>query len=216
MPPNDSTADDLIADWLSPSQAIEILDAAYPPVSRVSKQVLLERLRGGMVQAVAAHSAFDGERKRREVFYKIPSEDWERVDTVDILWITGELTYRRREYGSGEQITARHFNVRFEPEGVRAIIANAAPPNTASQEMQAPSSTDANKGGRPRKDWWDDFWIDICRQIYENDLKPARQADLERAMLDWVSDHGYEVGETTIKSAARKLFKAWKLGGQKP
>jgi len=113
MSPNDPTADDLIADWLSPRQAIEILDAAYPPTSRVSKQVLLERLRGGMVQAVAGHSAFDGGKQRREVFYKIPADDWRTLIRVDILWITGELTYSRREYGLGDRITVRHYNVRF-------------------------------------------------------------------------------------------------------
>jgi hypothetical protein len=99
MPPNDPIADDFIADWLSPRQAVEILDAAYPPASRVSKQVLLQRLRGGMVHAVTGHSVFEGRRQPREVFYKIPSDDWERVDTADILWITGELTYSRKEYG---------------------------------------------------------------------------------------------------------------------
>jgi len=115
MPPNSPTADDLIANWLSPSQAIGILDAAYPPASRVSKEVLLERLRGGMVQAVAGHSVLEGSggRDSREVFYKIPSDDWERVDTADILWITGELTYRRREYGSRQMRTVRNYNVRF-------------------------------------------------------------------------------------------------------
>jgi hypothetical protein len=70
-----------------------------------------------------------------------------------------------------------------------------------------------NKGGRPRKEWWDDFWIEICGLIYEGKLIPKTQADLEKAMLEWVENRrDAEVGETTIKSAARKLFKAWKMG----
>jgi hypothetical protein len=200
-----------IAGWLTPSQAVEILNAAYPPGSRVSKQVLLERLRGGMVQAIAGNSVLEGRRQPREVFYKIPAEDWTRVDTVDILWVTGDLTYRRREDGRLENTIARHYNVRFEPQEVRAIVAHLNAGSEQPPKQPEPSALESNKGGRPRKDWWDDFWIDICRQIYEGDLKPARQADLERAMLDWVSAHGYEVGETSIKTAARKLFKAWKL-----
>jgi hypothetical protein len=51
MPPRDLTAED-IADWLTPGQAVKILDAAFQR-SYLSKQALLGRLAGGMAEAVS-------------------------------------------------------------------------------------------------------------------------------------------------------------------
>jgi hypothetical protein len=96
MPSSEPTADDLIADWLSPGQAVEILGGVYKGTGVSARATLLERLRGGMVQAVSAHSSFHGPRERREVFYKIPSDDWENVDTANNVWVTGDLVYTRR------------------------------------------------------------------------------------------------------------------------
>jgi hypothetical protein len=178
MPPSEPTADDLIADWLSPRQAVEILDAAYPPRAHVSKQVLLERLRVGMVQAVAGHSVFDGGRQTREVFYKIPSDDWGKIDTADILWITGELTYRRREFGS-EHTTVRHYNVRFEPQGVHAIIKSAS--KTAEPELASTAEMEPESKGPPVSDDHLKAWFELYRRAYTgpadtmaNALKSAR------------------------------------------
>jgi hypothetical protein len=178
MSPSEPTADDLIADWLSPRQAVEILDAAYPPASRVSKQVLLERLRGGMVQAVAAHSVFDGGRQGREVFYKIPSDDWERVDTSDILWITGELTYTRREHGLAGRTTVRHYNVRFEPQGVRAIVANAPKEPAAKPDPDKPEP--AQKGPRVT-DPHLEAWFDLFTKVYSGTVEDTEDRALESA-----------------------------------
>ncbi|MBV8450889.1 MAG: hypothetical protein JOZ29_01270 [Deltaproteobacteria bacterium] len=86
---------------------------------------------------------------------------------------------------------------------------------TAATDSPLPTANTANKGGRPRKEWWDDFWIEICRQIWMGDLQPKTQAELERAMFEWVENHrNAEVGETTVKAAAKKLFKAWGLGSK--
>ncbi len=51
MPPRELTAED-IADWLTPGQAVKILDAAFQK-SYLSKQALLGRLAGGMAEAVS-------------------------------------------------------------------------------------------------------------------------------------------------------------------
>ena len=135
------------------------------------------------------------------------------VGETDIFWSTGDLTYNIID--RYERVDYRQFDVRFEPDAVRDIVASAAktkhenPGSTANKsEAAAPEA----KGGRPRKEFWDNFWIEICRQIYEGDLKPKSQAELERAMHEWVGNNGYDAGETVIKGAARKLFKAWKLG----
>ena len=80
----------------------------------------------------------------------------------------------------------------------------------------APSSTGtvASKGGRPRKEWWDDFWCGVWGQIVHGEVTPKTQADVERAMLDWVSDRGETVAESTIRPMARRLFAEWEREGK--
>jgi hypothetical protein len=63
------------------------------------------------------------QRDHRTPFYKIPADDWKLVDWNDSFWKTGILTYRRRKYGRSEFETVRHFNVRFDPDAVAAIVA---------------------------------------------------------------------------------------------
>jgi hypothetical protein len=122
MPPRELTSGD-IADWLTPAQAVKLLDAVYQK-SYVSKQALLGRLVGGLAEAVAQQTVkgdSDG-RSSRGVFQKIPSEDWQRIQTTDTCWITGDLIFRRRSpSGTGDE-TVRHYAVRFEPQGVRSIV----------------------------------------------------------------------------------------------
>ena len=122
MPPRDLTAED-IADWLTPRQAVRILDTVFQK-SYLSKQALLGRLVGGLAEAVAEQTAKADStaRSSRGPFRKIPAEDWRRIQTTDTCWITGDLVFRRRSpSGMGDE-TVSHYAVRFEPQGVRSII----------------------------------------------------------------------------------------------
>ena len=67
--------------------------------------------------------------------------------------------------------------------------------------------TPLNSGRRPAP-WWDDLWIEIARQLFVGDLKPDVQADIERAMSQWISDHGFSASPSTIRERARKLWAA--------
>jgi hypothetical protein len=67
--------------------------------------------------------------------------------------------------------------------------------------------------GRPPKAWWDDLWVEMCRQLYEGDLKPVRQADIEKAMHAWLNANDHEASEMTVRTRARKLFAAIKPEG---
>jgi hypothetical protein len=164
MPARDVTADDLIANWLSPSQAVEILAGVYKGTGVSARAVLLERLRGGMVQAIAGHSAFEGSRKTRDVFYKIPSEDWESVDTANNAWVSGDLVYTRREYGRSERTTVRHFNVKFEPQGVYAII-GASPANPAMAQVSPGPQAEPEEKGAPVSAAHLQAWFEFYRKV---------------------------------------------------
>jgi hypothetical protein len=210
------------AEWLTPQQAFL---RARSTLGDDAQDAIWERLHGGIIKSAALQSSMatppHAEPHITETPTTIPARYWghfadptRRSD----FWQKGDARFffRAERARVSYATVVRCFDIRLHPKDVEASFPQprentpAVPiqlqPNQS--ELTAPAP---NKGGRPRKDWWDDFWIDICRQIYEGDLKPTKQAELERAMHDWVSNHGHEAGETTIKNAARKLFKAWKL-----
>jgi hypothetical protein len=138
MLPRDLTLED-IADWLTPRQAVKILDAAFQK-SYLSKQALLGRLVGGMAEAVSAQTVKnDGAgRASRGLVQRIPAEDWRRIQSTDTCWITGDLIFRRRSSSGMGDETVSHYAVRFEPQGVRSIINN-----TGTSAKQPPAETPA-------------------------------------------------------------------------
>lgn len=62
------------------------------------------------------------------------------------------------------------------------------------------------RGGRPRAEFWDNLWAEIAARLYEGDLKPKSQADVERAMTEWIEGHGRTAAVSTVRSRARKLW----------
>lgn len=73
-------------------------------------------------------------------------------------------------------------------------------------EVATPSMTTRNKGGKPLAAHWDEMWADIAIQLWEGDLKPETQADIQRAMFDWFNSREIDVGETAIRTRARQLW----------
>jgi hypothetical protein len=134
-----------------------------------------------MVQAVAGNSAFDGARRGQEVFYKIPSEDWERVETADILWITGELTYRRREFGS-EYTTVRHYNVRFKPQGVHDIVKSVS--QTDATELASRTDVDPEPKGPRVSDAHLQAWFEFYKKVH-TEAEDTEDRALESARLNF-------------------------------
>jgi hypothetical protein len=144
MSPRDLTLED-IADWLTPRQAVKILDAVFQK-SYLSKQALLGRLVGGMAEAVSGQAVKNdraGQASRGPV-QRIPAEDWRRVQTTDTCWITGDLIFRRRSASGMGDETVSHYAVRFEPQGVRSIISN-----TGTSAKQPPVRTPAPAPSEP-------------------------------------------------------------------
>jgi hypothetical protein len=173
MSQSDRTADDLIADWLPPSQAVEILEAVFGE-GHVCRETLLECLRGARVRAVSANSTFHPEHSGTtgEAFHKIPAKDWELVNWNDSFWKTGILRYRRRKVGRTEFETVRHFNVRFDPDAVKAIVAprvaslpNSATPNQAEGKPEADVDADYRKLP-PVSEAHLESWFKLYSQVY--------------------------------------------------
>jgi len=89
--------------------------------------------------------------------------------------------------------------VYFLRSALEALVSQVALP-------QLPSPPEQNKGGRPRKEWWDDLWCAVWGLAYRGDLQPKNQADIERAMIAWIEERGETASESTIKPLARKMF----------
>jgi hypothetical protein len=67
-----------------------------------------------------------------------------------------------------------------------------------------------NPGGKPLAEHWDEMWASIAVALYTGDLQPKSQAEIERAMMEWLGDHDLEVGETAVRGRARQLWLKWK------
>ncbi len=65
-----------------------------------------------------------------------------------------------------------------------------------------------NRGGKPLAKHWDTMWAAIAVKLHNGDLDPKTQADIERAMLEWLASQGIYAGETTIRKKARSLWQA--------
>jgi hypothetical protein len=206
-------------EWLTAHDTLERISAAIRN-RPLAVSTLLNRIRAGLVQTAAMSARWENiDHPVGDVPVLIPADYWRhfpKIQTVEELafWQTGDIRFEIGMNNNFETVAVHYFGVRFEPLGIEDIIASAAaassPPGVAPQ-FALPEST--ARGGRPRKEFWDDFWIEICGQIYEGNLKPQRQAELEKAMLDWATNHGHELSEATARKAAKRLFNAWKLGG---
>jgi hypothetical protein len=221
---------ELFEDWWTPLQAITYasrcvgLDAASNAIWRLLISGMVDAIAGSTSMTVAGHAP-DPEKKVSFIEKRL----WRHFqNSGSDLWKGAYAQFHEYTGRFGHSTTYNAFGIRLNPADIRAHLPQPNPiyeaelearakvgePSTAAIPVVPPlePSPQTNKGGAPRKDWWDDFWIAICGQIYEGDLKPKTQADLEKAMLEWVENHRGSVGETTIKMAARKLFNAWKLG----
>jgi hypothetical protein len=73
-------------------------------------------------------------------------------------------------------------------------------------EARGERRAESGKTGRPRASFWDDMWAAIARDLYEGDLKPQTQADIETAMFRWIESHGHSAAVSTVRSRARRLW----------
>jgi hypothetical protein len=67
-------------------------------------------------------------------------------------------------------------------------------------------SSKSLKSGRPPASFWDDMWATIACELYAGTLNPKTQADVERAMVDWIETHGFNAAPSTVRARARRLW----------
>lgn len=199
--------------WLTPFQTVQILERTGVGDREQSVNWLKARLRSGEVKAGGWFHKFDDELNHTSscvAIYKVKT--WEYIhllDWKDDFWISGSYTPEDLFDTSFDTMRKPKFShwierARFQPRPIEEFCRQAD--HAASREPKAPPAKSA--GGRPPKPFWDQLWPFIAGQLYVGDLKPERQADIEKAMSDWILANGHDAGESTVRRAARALWQA--------
>jgi hypothetical protein len=188
-------------DWIAAAEAARLLKPVFSS-EYMAQQTICKRAHSGLIRA-RAEQFMSGESNRKD--FEIPKGFWwaEGGSTLHQNWPTGDFdTWIDR----GE-VHLQAFGVSFLRAEIEKMI-----PASKPEAPAAVASPATPKGGRPKADWWEDLWIEICRQLYVGDLKPKTQADIERAMHQWVNDHNKTAGDTTIRDRASRLWRAINRG----
>lgn len=217
--------------WIRPRDALDGLEPMGRPAAA---REVHRRLKTGLLWAAGSVGDTSNFRAENDLRSVVPALWWGHVEYVSEpgaeFWRTGGATLivPNRNTMVTTFNTYEHFGIRFEPNGLRRIADDAGialafsaqtMPDASLAGDSARTSTPPrlidmdslpNKGGRPRAEFWDDMLLAVAKSIYDGDFKPRNQADVTRAMQDWIADHGYEGGLTQIKAMASKAFNTFK------
>jgi hypothetical protein len=178
-----------------------------------------------ILKRISDHDLFTAARKTTYVnrndewvehHQRIGSALWAETTNArpnDHFWLTGDISFHHTEYSQVTAISC--VEIRFEPEGVerlKPLGVEPKPPAIRSRVAGTPSAPQSvaakHAGGRPTKPFWEDALIEMARQLYVGELQPSRQADVLKALQDWLAKNEHEAGDTPAKERARKLWQA--------
>ena len=177
-------------EWISAAETLRL----FGKHSLMATDAICNRAKAGMVRARAARILKNG-RITEEV--EVPPEFWSigGKAALEQNWHTGDFgTW------NGDDLRLEAFGVTFLRTDIEAMI-----PASATRSTQA-AAPEKSKGGRPPAPFWDDLWVEMCRQIYGGVIGVhSKQADIAKAMSEWASMNGHHPVDSTIKERARKL-----------
>jgi hypothetical protein len=201
-----------LATWMTPIEAAAYAARALQTDDTTeTARAIWERVVSGLIRTACSHMSetYDGHRPNiNRTPLSISANLWEKFTENGSNFWSGDARFY---IGGATHNVIRCFGIRLYPEHVRSTL--PIPPANNLESVPAPppitrSNVPLNIGGRPRKAWWDDLWVEMARQLYAGDLHPKKQADIEKAMADWVFALGQEASERSIRDAARKLWRA--------
>lgn len=194
-------------DWVP---AIAARKFMYEDLGRPITQagsLLMEQCRLGFVAARAVlwqQTAPDNEAKSWEIEERerdIPTWFWSAfcdADSSSQDWASGKFAGR----GIG-------------PKGRSWITLSGVHFSRASLELMqnkkpVPTAAKSSTAGRPPAAFWDSLWNYVWGRIYSGDFNPARQAEVEKLMLDWAAKEGHELSPTAARERARMFWGTFK------
>ncbi len=184
-------------EWIAASEAVQLLKPMFDTTYE-AQMTICKRAYSGMVRARAQRFLMDG-RKRDD--FEIPKEFW---------WAKGHQALNQNWTAGDFDTWIDNGSHHLEAFGVSFLRADIDRMIPASPSMaQAPAAEAAARAvhsGRKPADWWEDCLLDVAFQHFRGDLKPKTQADVVRAMQAWITEHGCEAADSTVKLRARKLW----------
>jgi hypothetical protein len=203
--------------WIPCSEAIRLLAQLYDQSDRyadyeisllVAADTLLNRLANDAMQARAGKAEMSWGNPLMEENAKyynnenIPSSFWRSLKRCEesereLDWVVGDFSYMN---GSNDHcFWGSAFNVQIDMAGLPGSM-------TTSAAFDAPASTEPRGAGRPARFDWPDAVLSIFGLIYRGELKPANQAEVERALLSHLSDGQSSPSESTVRPYAKKIW----------
>lgn len=196
--------------WLTPFDAVQLLLSAGLEDREHAVNWLAARLKSGELRAIAIdYEITDDYQIGDEYCYFAAVRLWKNIDKIPWkhdFWISG--SYSNDSDMFVESVTPGGIviiDARFEPEIIQAFVGRAIA-NQAN--VKPPYLPKKQQGGRPPKPFWDELWVSISAQLHNGDLQPKRQADIEKAVHDWLVFNGKEAGETAVRAKAKLLWTA--------
>jgi hypothetical protein len=120
---------EIVASWLVPEAAVEILSKGLGIKEDDARHVILERLRSGKIRAAAKSSKWENEPRIKETAEILVEPNyWERYACTPGFWKTGDIKFGLGHINSSfSYVSVWYHGIRFDPIAVRAIIPAATP-----------------------------------------------------------------------------------------
>lgn len=192
------------SDWMSAREARQFAWERLGANPAAAGDLLIQHLKLGFIPGRAV--LMQGCRSRSDDGWAIEEREW---DIPDWYWDC----FVEKESSSQDWAQGKFSGRGLSPDGLRWITLSGVHLSASALRSLASGPNDdsgaqvtQNKGGRPRKEWWDDLWCAIWGDVYRGDLQPKSQAEIERAMMDWAITQDESVSESTLKPLARKMF----------
>jgi len=214
-------------DWIRPQDAILRLAPRHP--DSIKKTIQGRVAAGRLLLGFECLTDLTQHNRPNWVHAILKPNRWlDKAD--DRFWDFGDFEATTTDEDTQE--IGRYYiqGVRFEPIGFAKLEdqlrrpAVLSPPailqmsptqralSTSERRKDAdatPLDKDAHFKGRPSKVFWDELWAAMAIQLYSGDLQPQRQADIERAMADWISANNHSATESGVRERAKTLWRAW-------
>ncbi|MDQ0839416.1 hypothetical protein [Sphingomonas faeni] len=161
--------------------------------------------------------------KIRVTNYVLTPRDWHAINTSEAdqttMWASSEITHTLADQRH-PHARVTYSGIRMSREDIENRIAIAGWPEPTPQSAVSVGQPDAQgaapatptpappatKGGRKPHAFWEPLLVEMARQLYVGDLDPKAQADIEKAMHDWLVANSYEAGETAVRERASRLW----------
>jgi hypothetical protein len=228
-----SLVESLPIEWVSACGAIDLLLPLYGSgAGMVAAMALAKRAHSGLLKTRARLFKWEAlqlddylrEKKveKEASFRTLPAQFWwaEGNEALTQNWVSGDFST-----WIDHKFRWQAFGVEFGRRAVEAML----PPKTAPLVEARPDVAGlepvpvnepvkplmTTRGGSQPKAYWEDAIGHVWSMIYNNELKPSRQADIEAALSDRINNQSHPDDKPPSTAATRQRAKAiWKRFSQ--